>query len=150
MTRISPGVWGRPLERGSPPNIAQRFSSGGPKRSTRRPLLNGTRLLRPSRRAGYEVSSSAGSLLGMRVAIDTRSLRPPLAGIGHFTHRLAEAMLPLLSRDETLLAFNGWALELLDRQFLNRIAAANSGNGAMSSQRAARQAGRKLYDALRP
>ena len=31
----------------------------------------------------------------MRVAIDTRSLRPPLAGIGHFTHRLAEAMLPL-------------------------------------------------------
>jgi len=38
----------------------------------------------------------------MRVAIDTRSLRPPLAGIGHFTHRLAEAMLPLLSGDETL------------------------------------------------
>jgi glycosyltransferase involved in cell wall biosynthesis len=116
----------------------------------RRPLLNGARLSRRSQRLGYEISSSAGSLQGMRVAIDTRSLRPPLAGIGHFTHRLTEAMLPLLSRDETLLAFNGWALELLDRQFLNRIAAANSGNGAMSSQRAARQAGRKLYNALRP
>ena len=86
----------------------------------------------------------------MRVAIDTRSLRPPLAGIGHFTHRLAEAMLPLLSSDETLLAFNGWALELLDRQFLDRVAAANSGNGSMSARRAARQAGRRLYDALRP
>jgi alpha-1,3-rhamnosyl/mannosyltransferase len=86
----------------------------------------------------------------MRVAIDTRSLRPPLAGIGHFTHRLAEAMLPLLSGGETLLAFNGWALELLDRQFLNRVAAANSGYGSMSTQRAARPAGRKLYEALRP
>jgi hypothetical protein len=70
----------------------------------------------------------------MRVAIDTRSLRPPLAGIGHFTHRLTEAMLPLLSSDETLLAFNGWALEPLDRRFLDRIAAANSGNGSMGSQ----------------
>jgi glycosyltransferase involved in cell wall biosynthesis len=86
----------------------------------------------------------------MRVAIDTRSLRPPLAGIGHFTHRLTEAMLPLLSSDEWLLAFNGRALEPLDRRFLDRIAAANSGNGSMSSQGAARQAGRKLYDALRP
>ena len=79
----------------------------------------------------------------MRVAIDTRSLRPPLAGIGHFTHRLTEAMLPLLSSDETLLAFNGWALELLDRQFLDRIAAANSGNGSLGSQRAAGQAGQE-------
>jgi glycosyltransferase involved in cell wall biosynthesis len=86
----------------------------------------------------------------MRVAIDTRSLRPPLAGIGHFTHRLIEAMLPLLSSDETLLAFNGWALEPLDRWFLDRIAAANSGNGSMSAQRAARQAGRTAYNALRP
>ncbi len=59
-------------------------------------------------------------------------------------------MLPLLSSDETLLAFNGWALEPLDRRFLDRIAAANSGNGSIGSQRAARQAGRKLYNALRP
>ena len=86
----------------------------------------------------------------MRVAIDTRSLRPPLVGIGHFTHRLTEAMLPLLSSDETLLAFNGWALELLDRQFLNRVAAANSKNGLTNPQRAAGQAGRKFYEALRP
>jgi glycosyltransferase involved in cell wall biosynthesis len=86
----------------------------------------------------------------MRVAIDTRALRPPLAGIGHFTHRLTEAMLPLLSSDETLLAFNGWALEPLDRRFLDRIAAANSGNGSIGSQRAVGQAGRKLYNALRP
>jgi glycosyltransferase involved in cell wall biosynthesis len=99
---------------------------------------------------GDEISSSIGSLLGMRVAIDTRSLRPPLAGIGHFTYRLTEAMLPLLSSDETLFAFDGWRLELLDRRFLDRIAAANSGNGSMGSQHAARQAGRKLYNALRP
>ena len=86
----------------------------------------------------------------MRVAIDTRALRPPLAGIGHFTYRLTEAMLPLLSSDETLLAFNGWALELLDRRFLDRIAAANSGTGSLGSQRATGRAGRKLYNALRP
>jgi glycosyltransferase involved in cell wall biosynthesis len=110
-------------------------------------LPNGARLSRP---VEYEISSSAGSFPAMRVAIDTRSLRPPLAGIGHFTHRLTEAMLPLLSSDETLLAFNGWALELLDRRFLDRIAAANSGNGSMGSQRAAGRAGRKLYNALRP
>src|ERR1700683_1848655 len=150
MTRISPGVWGRPLEQGSPPNIAQRFSSGGPKRSTRRLLLNGARLSRPSRRAGYEIVSSARSVLGMRVAIDTRSLRPPLAGIGHFTHRLAQAMLPLLSGGETLLCFHGLAVDLLDRKFLNRVAAANSKNGLTNPQRAAGQAGRKFYEALRP
>jgi glycosyltransferase involved in cell wall biosynthesis len=86
----------------------------------------------------------------MRVAIDTRSLRPPLAGIGHFTHRLTEAMLPLLSRDDTLLAFNGWALEPLDRQFLSRVAAANSGDGLAGPQRAVKQAARKFYLSLRP
>jgi glycosyltransferase involved in cell wall biosynthesis len=80
----------------------------------------------------------------MRVAIDTRSLRPPLAGIGHFTHRLAEAMLPLLSSDETLLAFNGWALELLDRQFLDRVAAANSQQGLSGLRRVAAQALRQI------
>ena len=74
----------------------------------------------------------------MRVAIDTRSLRPPLAGIGHFTHRLTEAMLPLLADDETLLAFNGWSLQPLDDRFLGRVTAANS--GTESSELAARRA----------
>src|SRR5580704_1675626 len=150
MTRISPSGLVRPLERGSPSNTARKFSSDGPNRSMRRPLQNGARLSRRSQQVRYEISLSAGSSLGMRVAIDTRSLRPPLAGIGHFTHRLTEAMLPLLSSDETLLAFNGWALELLDRRFLDRIAAANSGNGSIGSQRLVGQAGRKLYNALRP
>jgi glycosyltransferase involved in cell wall biosynthesis len=85
----------------------------------------------------------------MRVAIDTRSLRPPLAGIGHFTYRLTDAMLPLLSPDDMLLAFNGWALEPLDRQFLGRIETANSGHGALGLPRAAKQAERKVYVALR-
>lgn len=85
----------------------------------------------------------------MRVAIDTRSLRPPLAGIGHFTHRLTEAMLPLLADDETLLAFNGWKLEPLDGQFLGRVASANSG-AASSVQRAAQQVAAKFYISLRP
>ena len=75
----------------------------------------------------------------MRVAIDTRSLRPPLAGIGHFTHRLTEAMLPLLADDETLLAFNGWKLEPLDGRFLGRVSTANSGGAASSVQRATQQ-----------
>jgi glycosyltransferase involved in cell wall biosynthesis len=86
----------------------------------------------------------------MRVAIDTRSLRPPLAGIGHFTHRLTAAMLPLLSHDDTLLAFNGWTLEPLDRQFLSRVTAANSGDGSAGLQRAVSQAVRKFYLTLRP
>jgi len=86
----------------------------------------------------------------MRVAIDTRSLRPPLAGIGHFTHRLTEAMLPLLSRDDTLLAFNGWTLEPLDRQFLSRVTAANSGDGSAGLQRVVRQAVKRFYLTLRP
>jgi len=84
----------------------------------------------------------------MRVAIDTRSLRPPLAGIGHFTHRLTEAMLPLLSRDDTLLSFNGWTLEPLDRQFLSRVAAANSGH-LSGVPRAAGRVASKLYVTLR-
>jgi glycosyltransferase involved in cell wall biosynthesis len=113
-------------------------------------LQNGARLSRRSQQVRYEISSSTGSSLGMRVAVDTRALRPSLAGIGHFTYRLTEAMLPLLSSDETLLAFNGWALELLDRRFLDRIAAANSGTGSIGSQRLVGQAGRKLYNALRP
>jgi glycosyltransferase involved in cell wall biosynthesis len=81
----------------------------------------------------------------MRVAIDTRSLRPPLAGIGHFTQRLTEAMLPLLSPDDRLLAFNGWRLEPLDRQFLGRVTAANSADGAAGLQRAVSQTARKSY-----
>jgi glycosyltransferase involved in cell wall biosynthesis len=86
----------------------------------------------------------------MRVAIDTRSLRPPLAGIGHFTHRLTEAMLPLLSRDDTLLAFNGWTLEPLDRQFLSQVTTANSGDGSAGVRRAVSQVVRKFYLSLRP
>jgi glycosyltransferase involved in cell wall biosynthesis len=86
----------------------------------------------------------------MRVAIDTRSLRPPLAGIGHFTHRLTEAMLPLLSGGETLLAFNGWRLEPLDAEFLGRVASANSAGGASGLRRAARQVAAKFYVSLRP
>ena len=86
----------------------------------------------------------------MRVAVDTRSLQPPLAGIGHFTHRLTEAMLPLLSSDEMLLAFNGWTLEPLDVQYLRRVTAANSGISSSSLQRAARHAATKLYISLRP
>ena len=31
----------------------------------------------------------------MRIAIDTRSLLLPLTGVGHFVHRLTNAMLPL-------------------------------------------------------
>jgi glycosyltransferase involved in cell wall biosynthesis len=85
----------------------------------------------------------------MRVAIDTRSLRPPLAGIGHFTHRLAEALLPLLSSDETLLAFNGWRLEPLDGQFLERVSSANSGGGSSALERATRQAAARLYSSVR-
>jgi glycosyltransferase involved in cell wall biosynthesis len=57
----------------------------------------------------------------MRVAIHTRSLRPPLTGIGHFVYRLIDAMLPMLSPDERLLSFNGWWLEQLDRDFLARV-----------------------------
>ena len=86
----------------------------------------------------------------MRVAIDTRSLRPPLAGIGHFTHRLTGAMLPLLSSDETLLAFNGLSLEPLDREFLTRVAAINSGNGSPGLHGGAARAASKLYNILRP
>ncbi len=63
----------------------------------------------------------------MRVAIDTQSLRPPLTGIGHFVHRLTNAMLPLLASNEELLSFNGWGLEPLDQQFLARTEMRNSG-----------------------
>jgi len=56
----------------------------------------------------------------MRVAIHTRSLRPPLTGIGHFVHRLIDAMLPMLSPDDQLLSFNGWWIEQLNRDFLAR------------------------------
>jgi alpha-1,3-rhamnosyl/mannosyltransferase len=86
----------------------------------------------------------------MRVAIDTRSLRPPLAGIGHFTHRLTEAMLPLLSDGETLLAFNGLSLQSLDRRFLSYVESANSGTESLGWRRAAAQVAGKLYDTLRP
>ncbi len=63
----------------------------------------------------------------MRVAIDTECLRPPLTGIGHFVHRLTNAMLPLLAGNEELLSFNGWGIKPLDREFLTRAAIRNSG-----------------------
>jgi alpha-1,3-rhamnosyl/mannosyltransferase len=62
----------------------------------------------------------------MRVAIDTQCLRPPLTGIGHFVHRLTNAMLPLLAANEELLSFNGWGIEPLDREFLARVEMRNS------------------------
>jgi glycosyltransferase involved in cell wall biosynthesis len=65
----------------------------------------------------------------MRVAIDTRSLRPPLTGIGHFVHRLMNALLPLLAPDEKLLSFNGWRIEPLDVNFLARIEGLNLDEG---------------------
>jgi len=74
----------------------------------------------------------------MRVAIDTRALRPPLTGIGHFVHRLMDAMLPLLTPDETLLSFNGWRIESLDRHFLARTEARNSNQVSANSARSAR------------
>ena len=86
----------------------------------------------------------------MRIAIDTRSLRPPLAGIGHFTHRLTEAMLPLLWPGEVLLAFNGWTLEPIDGRFLGRVSGANSGGGSSALGRATRKAAAKFYIGLRP
>ncbi len=62
----------------------------------------------------------------MRVAIDTQPLRPPLTGIGHFVHRLTNAMLPLLASNEELLSFNGWGIESLDQEFLARAETRNS------------------------
>jgi glycosyltransferase involved in cell wall biosynthesis len=62
----------------------------------------------------------------MRIAIDTRSLRPPLTGIGHYVHRLINAMLPLLSTGEELLSFNGLIIEPLDHRLLDRAEARNS------------------------
>ena len=62
----------------------------------------------------------------MRVAIHTRSLRPPLTGIGHFVYRLIDAMLPMLSPDDQLLSFNGWWIEQLNRDFLARMPNKNS------------------------
>jgi glycosyltransferase involved in cell wall biosynthesis len=85
----------------------------------------------------------------MRVAIDTRSLRPPLAGIGHFTQRLMDAMLPLLSGGEELLAFGGWKTEALDRGFLGRIEARDARRGAEDSLQSARSAAGKAYVVLR-
>ncbi len=62
----------------------------------------------------------------MRVAIETRSLRPPLTGIGHFVLRLTNAMLPQLAANEELLSFDGWRIEPLDREFLARAEMLNS------------------------
>ena len=69
----------------------------------------------------------------MRVAIDTRSLRPPLNEIGHFVHRLSDAMVPLLSPDQELLAFTGWGTAPLDHNFVARIEALNSGRASGDS-----------------
>jgi alpha-1,3-rhamnosyl/mannosyltransferase len=69
----------------------------------------------------------------MRVAIDTRPLRPPLTGIGHFVHRLTSAMLPLLAANEQLLSFNGWRIQPLDQEFLARAEMRNSSAGPEQS-----------------
>lgn len=71
----------------------------------------------------------------MRVAIETRSLRPPRTGIGHFVLRLTAAMLPQLAPDEELLSFNGWRTEPLDREFLARAEVLNAGAEPMRAPR---------------
>ena len=85
----------------------------------------------------------------MRVAIDTRSLRPPLTGIGHFVHRLTSAMLPLLAADEQLLSFNGWRIEPLDREFLARAEMRNSSPEPQDSMRSFRHVANSGYAFLR-
>jgi alpha-1,3-rhamnosyl/mannosyltransferase len=85
----------------------------------------------------------------MRVAIDTRSLRPSLTGIGHFVHRLTSAMLPLLAADERLLSFNGWRIEPLDREFLARAEMRNSSPGLEQSTWIFRHVANKGYVFLR-
>jgi alpha-1,3-rhamnosyl/mannosyltransferase len=85
----------------------------------------------------------------MRVALDTRSLRPPLTGIGHFVHRLASAMLPLLAADELLLSFNGWRIEPLDREFLARAELRNAGQGPIGSMWTFRYNANQAYVFLR-
>lgn len=62
----------------------------------------------------------------MRVAIDADCFHPPLTGIGHFVHRLIDAMLPLLSPGEELLAFtNKCGLQSINDVFLSRIQSSN-------------------------
>jgi glycosyltransferase involved in cell wall biosynthesis len=85
----------------------------------------------------------------MRVAIDTRSLRSPLTGIGHYVHRLTGAVLPLLSPEEELLAFNGWGLAPLDHNFLAAVEASNSGLTPAASGLTVRKAGSAAYVILR-
>src|SRR5208282_5985574 len=85
----------------------------------------------------------------MRVAIETRSLRPPLTGIGHFVHRLTSAMLPLLAADEQLLSFNGWRIEPLDQEFLARAEMRNSSAGPTGSMWTFRHVARRGYVFLR-
>jgi alpha-1,3-rhamnosyl/mannosyltransferase len=85
----------------------------------------------------------------MRVAIDTQSLRPPLTGIGHFVHRLTNAMLPLLASNEELLSFNGWGIEPLDREFLARAEMRNSGLDSEQSMWTLRHVASKRYVVLR-
>jgi glycosyltransferase involved in cell wall biosynthesis len=85
----------------------------------------------------------------MRIAIDTWSLRPPLTGIGHYVHRLVGAMVPLLSPDQELLAFNGWGIEPIDRNFLIRAEARNSDQATGVSPRPFQHPRGKAYVLLR-
>ena len=85
----------------------------------------------------------------MRVALDTRSLRPPLTGIGHFVYRLASAMLPLAAADELLLSFNGWRIEPLDREFLARAELRNASQGPIGSMWTFRYNANKAHVFLR-
>ena len=85
----------------------------------------------------------------MRVAIDTQSLRPPFTGIGHFVHRLTNAMLPLLASNEELLSFNGWEIEPLDREFLARAEMRNCSLASEQSMWTLRHIASKGYVVLR-
>jgi glycosyltransferase involved in cell wall biosynthesis len=66
----------------------------------------------------------------MRIAVDTRSLRPPLTGIGHYVLRLTNAMLPLLSADEELFSFNGLTIDRLDHRLVGEVETQNSNQRA--------------------
>jgi glycosyltransferase involved in cell wall biosynthesis len=65
----------------------------------------------------------------MRFAIETTTTRGPLTGIGHYVHRLGEAILPLLGPDDELIGFNGLSCQTID---LASIRAAEMQNTLMS------------------
>ena len=80
----------------------------------------------------------------MRFAIETTTTRGPLTGIGHYVHRLTEALLPLLAPAETLVGFDGLWCQTIDAQSL---AAMERRNSAMSDD-AGRDLSRVKYNAF--